>query len=112
MEMFEPRTELGVIVRGSLSKGLEMKLHPQSPIEELRAGRFVVVEGRQYDFFSMITDIPARLMGLGSDYGIRAGARADLVVTDCEDVDRLNLSVLGAIPAEAALSGGRGARAG
>src|SRR5438270_6753550 len=57
MELFEPRRELGVVVRGSLSKGLEMKLDPASAIEELRAGRFVVVEGQQYDYFSMITDI-------------------------------------------------------
>src|SRR5258708_2890750 len=57
MELFEPRREIGVVVRGSLSKGLEIKLHPSSPIEELRAGRFVVVEGQTDDFFSMITDI-------------------------------------------------------
>src|SRR5438445_13093850 len=57
MEPFEPRRELGVVVRGSLSKGLEMKLDPGSPIEALRAGRFVVVEGQCYDYFSMITAI-------------------------------------------------------
>src|SRR5713226_3568073 len=57
MEPFALRQELGVIIRGSLSKGLEMKLDPASPIEELRAGRFVVVEGKSYDYFSMITDI-------------------------------------------------------
>ena len=57
MDLFEPRKELGVVVRGSLSKGLEVKLDPHCSIEELRAGRFVVVEGREYDYFSMITDI-------------------------------------------------------
>src|SRR5215217_6126486 len=57
MEPFELRRELGVVVRGSLSKGLEVKLDPNSSIEELRAGRFVVVEGHAYDYFSMITDI-------------------------------------------------------
>src|SRR5712692_788195 len=57
MEPFELRQELGLVIRGSLSKGLEMKLDPASPIEELRAGRFVVVEGKSYDYFSMITDI-------------------------------------------------------
>src|SRR5687767_15972844 len=57
MELFEPRRELGVVVRGSLSKGLEVKLDPTRSIEELRAGRFVVVEGQEYDYFSMITDI-------------------------------------------------------
>jgi DNA helicase HerA-like ATPase len=48
---------MGVVVRGSLSRGLEMKLAPEVAIEELRAGRFVVVEGDRYEFFSMITDI-------------------------------------------------------
>lgn len=37
----------------------------------------------------MTTDIPASLMGLGDDYGLRAGAWADLVITDCPDIDTL-----------------------
>ncbi|MEQ8923190.1 MAG: amidohydrolase family protein [Marinovum algicola] len=41
------------------------------------------------DVHRMITDIPAGLMELGADYGIRPGAWADLVVTDCEDTDTL-----------------------
>jgi DNA helicase HerA-like ATPase len=57
MDILEPRHEIGVVVRGSLSKGLEVKLHAGSPIEALRAGRFVVIEGQLFDFFSMITDI-------------------------------------------------------
>jgi hypothetical protein len=55
--MFDARKEMGVVVRGSLSKGLEMRLDPAVAIEELRAGKFVVVEGEHYEFFSMITDI-------------------------------------------------------
>jgi cytosine deaminase len=37
----------------------------------------------------MITDVPARLIGLGSDYGLREDAWADLVITDCTDADTL-----------------------
>jgi cytosine deaminase len=37
----------------------------------------------------MVTEVPARLMGLGADYGLRAGAWADLVITDCADIDTL-----------------------
>ena len=37
----------------------------------------------------MITTAPARLMGLGKAYGLKAGARADFVVTDCIDTDTL-----------------------
>ncbi|KKB84389.1 deaminase [Devosia limi DSM 17137] len=36
--------------------------------------------------FTMITHAPARLMGYGQDYGMRTGARADLVIADCADV--------------------------
>jgi cytosine deaminase len=38
---------------------------------------------------AMITDVPARLMGLGADHGLREGAWADLVITDCADADTL-----------------------
>ncbi|UVK47808.1 amidohydrolase family protein [Mesorhizobium sp. AR07] len=39
--------------------------------------------------YGMITTAPARLMGLGKDYGLQAGAHADFVVTDCIDTDTL-----------------------
>ena len=39
--------------------------------------------------YGMATHVPAGLMGLGADYGIKAGARADLLITDCEDAERL-----------------------
>lgn len=48
---------LGTIVRGSLSKGLELKLDPDVPQESLRAGMFAIAEGNTYDFFSLITDL-------------------------------------------------------
>ncbi len=51
---------LGVVTGGSLSRGLEVKLDPQTDIEELAVGRYVVVRGRRR-FLCMITDI-----GLGS----------------------------------------------
>ncbi len=47
---------LGVITSGSLTAGLEMRLNPEISIEHVRAGKFVVVRGNNYDFFSMITD--------------------------------------------------------
>ncbi|MGO9418196.1 amidohydrolase family protein [Roseiarcus sp.] len=39
--------------------------------------------------YGMATHVPAGLLGLGADYGIKAGARADLLITDCEDAERL-----------------------
>lgn len=37
----------------------------------------------------MATHVPAGLMGLGADYGLKIGARADLLITDTEDAERL-----------------------
>jgi DNA helicase HerA-like ATPase len=51
------RPRLGVITHGSLGLGVEMKLDPSRAVETVRAGKFVVVEGEHYDFFSLITDL-------------------------------------------------------
>ncbi|MBN2303873.1 MAG: ATP-binding protein [Anaerolineae bacterium] len=48
---------LGVVVGGSLSKGLDVKLDREYPIEDLAVGRYVVVRGLSKRFFCMITDI-------------------------------------------------------
>ena len=49
--------KIGVITQGSLSKGLEMKLDASVSIEDIITGTFVVIQGAQYDFFSMISDV-------------------------------------------------------
>ena len=33
----------------------------------------------------MVTTAPARLLGLAEDYGVRPGARADLLIAEAED---------------------------
>lgn len=53
----EKRRRLGVLTQGSLGAGVEMKHDPGRSVESVRAGKFCVVEGEQYDFFSMITDV-------------------------------------------------------
>lgn len=55
----EKRSEnyLGIITQGSLSTGLEMRLNPATSVEDVRVGRFVVIEGRTNRFFSMLTDV-------------------------------------------------------
>lgn len=49
--------QLGLVIKGSLVEGLEMKLNPDASPEEIKAGKFVVVEGDMFDFFSLITDV-------------------------------------------------------
>ena len=51
------RPRVGVLTHGSLGQGVEMKLDPARPVETVRAGTFVVVEGERFDFFSLITDL-------------------------------------------------------
>jgi DNA helicase HerA-like ATPase len=54
----EPGRRLGIVVGGSLSKGLEVKLDPQTVIEGLAVGRYVVIHGRTgRRFFSLINDV-------------------------------------------------------
>jgi DNA helicase HerA-like ATPase len=48
---------LGVVVGGSLSKGLVVKVDSGQSIEDLAVGRYVVVHGDNKRFFCMITDI-------------------------------------------------------
>jgi hypothetical protein len=48
---------LGVVVGGSLSKGLDVKLDRDTVIEDLAVGRYVVVRGQHKRFFCMITDV-------------------------------------------------------
>ncbi len=51
-------TPMGIVVGGSLSSGLEVKISSKLSIERLAVGRYVVVEGRSgRRFFGLITDI-------------------------------------------------------
>jgi hypothetical protein len=52
--MAEP---LGLITRGSLSEGLQLKLEAGCSVEDMRVGRFVVIEGRANRFFCLVTDM-------------------------------------------------------
>ena len=48
---------LGMVVGGSLGRGLDVRLHPGSSVEEAKAGTFVTVQGGWYRFFGIITDL-------------------------------------------------------
>ncbi|HIK45618.1 MAG TPA: DUF87 domain-containing protein [Leptolyngbyaceae cyanobacterium M65_K2018_010] len=54
---------LGSVIQGSLSQGLEIRLHPDISVEEMRVGKFLVVRGRRSQFFCMLTDVA---LGTGS----------------------------------------------
>jgi len=48
---------LGLVVAGSLVKGLTARLDGAASVEELRVGRFVKIEGDKHDFFCLVTDV-------------------------------------------------------
>lgn len=48
---------LGSVIQGSLSQGLEVRLHPDVSVEDMRVGKFLVVRGIRSDFFCMLTDV-------------------------------------------------------
>ncbi len=50
-------TPLGSVVQGSLSQGLEVRLHADVSVEEMRVGKFLVVQGTRSRFFCMLTDV-------------------------------------------------------
>ena len=51
------RLAMGTVVRGSLQTGIQMKLAGVGSVEDIRAGKFVVVDGARHEFFAMITDV-------------------------------------------------------
>ena len=53
----ERSDKLGVVIGGSLSEGLAVKLDRDISLEELAVGRYVVARGRRARFFCMITDV-------------------------------------------------------
>ncbi|MFQ6100701.1 MAG: ATP-binding protein [Anaerolineae bacterium] len=54
----QPLQRLGIVVGGSLSKGLDVKLDRGTVIEGLAVGRYVVVRGQTgRRFFSIVTDV-------------------------------------------------------
>ncbi|MBE9170657.1 ATP-binding protein [Pleurocapsales cyanobacterium LEGE 06147] len=55
---------LGSVIQGSLTKGLEVRLHPDISVEDMRVGKFLVVQGMRSRFFCLLTDVS---LGTASD---------------------------------------------
>ena len=49
--------KLGIVVSGSLTGGVDVRLDSSASIEEIVVGRYVTVQGEKRRFFGMITDI-------------------------------------------------------
>ncbi|MDY7012875.1 MAG: ATP-binding protein [Cyanobacteriota bacterium] len=55
--MTNPNIPLGSVIQGSLSQGLEVRLHADVSVEEMRVGKFLVVQGTRSRFFCLLTDV-------------------------------------------------------
>lgn len=53
----ENSQRLGIVVSGSLTRGVEVRLDSSASVEEMAVGRYVTIEGEKRRFFGMITDI-------------------------------------------------------
>ncbi|MFQ5988057.1 MAG: ATP-binding protein [Dehalococcoidia bacterium] len=54
---FWEQGRLGIVVSGSLTKGLEVKLDSATSVEDMAVGRYVTIESEKRRFFGMITDV-------------------------------------------------------
>ena len=50
-------TPLGMVIGGSLSQGVEVRLDPAFPAEQVKVGSFVAIQGRDSRFFGIVSDI-------------------------------------------------------
>jgi len=48
---------LGIIISGSLDRGVEVRLGSSVSVEDMVVGRYVTIEGQKRRFFGMITDV-------------------------------------------------------
>jgi uncharacterized protein len=55
--MTNPNIPLGSVIQGSLSQGLEVRLHADVSVEDMRVGKFLVVQGMRSRFFCLLTDV-------------------------------------------------------
>ena len=56
----EPRNRLGVVIDGAFNAGLTVRLDPHISTEQMRIGDFVIIEGEENLYFSMISDMQLR----------------------------------------------------
>ncbi|MBN1484202.1 MAG: ATP-binding protein [Chloroflexia bacterium] len=58
----EQQERLGMVVSGSLTEGLTIRLDGRVSVEDIAVGRYVVVEGERLRFFGMLTNVRLGLL--------------------------------------------------
>jgi cytosine deaminase len=85
--------DAGVAVAAA-SDNIQDPFVPSGSGDLLEIARWTVLAGQlgKNDLrkaFEMVSTVPAALMGLGSEWGIREGARADLLIGDAASLEHL-----------------------
>ncbi len=98
----------GVTVAGA-SDNIQDPFVPSGSGDLLEIARWTLLAGHLglndlEKAFGMVTSAPAQLLGFGDDYGVRVGARADLLITDAHDAADL---IAGGPLARTVIVGGR-----
>ena len=57
MTISNTNRRLGIVVSGSLTKGIEVRLDGSASVEDMAVGRYVTIQGQKQRFFGMITDV-------------------------------------------------------
>jgi DNA helicase HerA-like ATPase len=74
---------LGIVVAGSVDKGVDVRLDGSASVEDMVVGRYVTIQGRRRRFFGMITDISLGVTDL--ELTIAPPDAADAFVTEVLD---------------------------
>ena len=59
---------LGIVVEGSLTRGVEIRLGPSTSVEDIKLGTFVTVQGENLRFFGVVTDVALGASNPGLKY--------------------------------------------
>ena len=57
VEGFPAGKKLGLVISGSLTRGIDVKLDASASVEDMAVGRYVTIKGQKSRFFGMITDV-------------------------------------------------------
>ena len=53
---------LGMVVSGSLTEGMEVRLDSSTSIEDIKVGTFVSIQGQRMRFFGVVTEVALKAM--------------------------------------------------
>ena len=57
-----PSKNLGMVVSGSLTEGMEVRLDSSTSIEDIKVGTFVSIQGQRMRFFGVVTEVALKAM--------------------------------------------------